>query len=117
MNAHEMDNQSDFFNINRRYVGQVIYYTDDKGFGFIRPFTEGIGDVFVGISGISRDNDLTTEYRSLIQGCYVTFQLDKNQKGYLAKDVKMIRDLKRIAELAGDNKGYIDVNDVDNFNR
>lgn len=62
------------------YKGQVKWFNNQKGFGFIG--REGDDDVFVHFSAISGDG-----YKSLMEGDLVEFDIVSGQKGPQAADV------------------------------
>ncbi len=64
--------------------GTVKWFNDAKGFGFIEP--EGGGaDVFAHFSAIQMDG-----FRTLKQGCKVSFDLVQGPKGQLAQNIRAI---------------------------
>ena len=63
-------------------IGQVKWFNDSKGFGFISP--EGGGkDVFCHQSEIQMEG-----FRTLREGQSVEFEVEETPKGLSAKDVK-----------------------------
>ena len=66
-----------------RMTGNVKWFNDDKGFGFIE--REGGEDVFVHFSSIRGEG-----YKSLQDGQQVEFTLGEGQKGPQALDVTVI---------------------------
>jgi CspA family cold shock protein len=64
----------------KRIVGQVKWFNDAKGFGFIS--REGGPDVFVHFSAISGSG-----FKSLAEGDTVEFSVEQGQKGPQAADV------------------------------
>ena len=56
-------------------TGSVIWFSNSKGFGFIKP-NDGGDDVFVHYSGIASDG-----YKTLKQDQPVEFEIVKGQKG------------------------------------
>ncbi|HVF85050.1 MAG TPA: cold-shock protein [Abditibacteriaceae bacterium] len=64
--------------------GTVKWFNDSKGFGFIEQ-EDGGEDVFVHHSTIQSDG-----YRSLQEGAKVEFDVNKEDKGLRAANVKVI---------------------------
>lgn len=64
--------------------GTVKWFNDSKGFGFIEQ-EDGGEDVFVHHSTIQADG-----YRSLQEGAKVEFDVNKEDKGLRAANVKVI---------------------------
>ena len=62
--------------------GQVKWFNDKKGYGFIE--TENDGDLFVHYSGIED----TGGFRSLQEGEKVEFEIEQTQRGPQAVQVK-----------------------------
>lgn len=62
--------------------GKVKWFSNKKGYGFITS-DEGT-DIFVHFSAIESEE----EYKTLIQGQDVTFDIAKNERGQQAVDVK-----------------------------
>jgi len=69
--------------MSERMTGNVKWFNDDKGFGFIE--REGGEDVFVHFSSIRGEG-----YKSLQDGQQVEFTLGEGQKGPQALDVTVI---------------------------
>ena len=61
--------------------GTVKFYNEAKGYGFIIP-ANGLGDIFVHSSGLMND---------VRQNDAVTFDVEKDQKGYSAINVRIAR--------------------------
>ena len=61
--------------------GQVKWFNNEKGYGFIDYVTGE--DIFVHYSAIKQDG-----YKSLNEGEEVTFEVVQGDRGPLAKDVK-----------------------------
>lgn len=61
--------------------GRVKWFNNAKGYGFIE--SEGLEDIFVHYSAISKDG-----YKTLREGGYVDFKLVETQKGLQAIDVR-----------------------------
>ena len=61
--------------------GTVIWFSNDKGFGFIE--REGGDDVFVHFSAITMDG-----YKSLTEGQRVSFDVVQGDKGAQAENVQ-----------------------------
>ncbi len=72
-------------------VGQVKWFNDAKGFGFI--IRESGEDVFVHYSVIEG-----TGYRSLYEGQEVEFECTQGPKGLLAQKVIKVADAAKSAE-------------------
>jgi CspA family cold shock protein len=65
-------------------VGQVKWFNDAKGFGFIEP--EGGGaDVFAHFSAIQMDG-----FRTLKAGARVTYELVEGPKGHQAQNIRTL---------------------------
>lgn len=64
-------------------VGNVKWFNESKGFGFIE--RENEEDVFVHFSAIQGDG-----YKSLNEGQKVEFEIVKSQKGVQASNVRVI---------------------------
>ncbi len=63
-------------------TGTVKWFNDAKGFGFIEP--EGGGsDVFAHFSAIAMEG-----FKTLKQGCRVTFEITEGPKGQLAQNIQ-----------------------------
>lgn len=65
-------------------TGIVQWFNDQKGYGFIKP-NEGDKEIFVHYSAILKDG-----FKSLIEGSTVEFDIDRNEKGLKAVNVKVI---------------------------
>ena len=61
--------------------GSVMWFNDDKGFGFITP-DEGGKDLFVHHSGINSDG-----FRTLNEGARVSYDAESGDKGPKAVNV------------------------------
>ena len=65
-------------------IGTVKWFNDAKGFGFIEP--EGGGaDVFAHFSAVQMDG-----FRTLKQGCRVSYELTQGPKGDLAQNIRLL---------------------------
>ena len=64
-------------------AGTVKWFNDEKGWGFIA--IDGQPDVFVHYSEIQADGR-----RTLIEGQAVEFDIETNERGPLAKRVKLV---------------------------
>lgn len=62
--------------------GSVKWFSDPKGYGFLE--TDEYGDVFVHYSDIQING-----FKTLRQGQVVEYELANNEKGPLAKNVKL----------------------------
>lgn len=63
--------------------GQVKWFNEKKGYGFIQQ--EGGGDLFVHYSAIQGDG-----FKSLKEGQKVSFEIEETPKGPKAKNVQII---------------------------
>ncbi len=63
-------------------TGNVKWFNDVKGFGFIQP-DDGGDDVFVHFSAIQMDG-----YKTLKQGAKVSFEVVAGPKGLLASNIQ-----------------------------
>ena len=61
--------------------GTVKWFSDEKGYGFIRP-NDGSEDVFVHHSGIVGEG-----FKSLEEGDKVTYEVTQGRKGLQAENV------------------------------
>jgi len=64
--------------------GQVKWFNDAKGFGFIEPEGGG-GDVFAHFSAIQMDG-----FRTLKQGARVSYELVQGPKGEQAQNIQPV---------------------------
>ncbi|MEH1884221.1 MAG: cold shock-like protein CspC [Nostoc sp.] len=64
--------------------GQVKWFNESKGFGFITP-EDGSKDVFVHFSAIN-----SSGFKTLAEGQHVEFEIQEGQKGPAAVDVRAI---------------------------
>lgn len=62
-------------------TGTVKWFSDEKGFGFIKP-DEGDDDLFAHHSAIQVDG-----YRKLDEGQRVEFVVNKTDKGFEAREI------------------------------
>jgi len=70
-----------------RATGTVKWFSDPKGYGFIRPET-GNKDVFVHYSAIVSEK----HHKTLKEGDSVTFDVVQGPKGLQAADVQVLRE-------------------------
>ncbi len=66
--------------------GEVVWFNDSKGFGFIRP-DSGDKDIFVHFSAIRMEG-----YKSLKQGDKVVYEVARNEKGPIAIEVSILEE-------------------------
>jgi cold shock CspA family protein len=72
----------------RTYEGTVIWFNDGKGYGFIKPDDEELGqDVFVHYTNIKASEG---SYRTLKKDVRVRFNVDNGDKGIQAINVRTI---------------------------
>lgn len=64
--------------------GTVKWFNDKKGYGFIEQ-TNGAGDIFVHYSSITMSG-----FRTLAEGEKVCFEIERNDRGYAAKNVARV---------------------------
>ncbi len=64
--------------------GTVKWFSDEKGYGFIRP-DDGSEDVFVHHTGIAGDG-----FKSLQEGDKVTYEVTQGRKGLQAENVSRV---------------------------
>jgi len=85
-----------------RYVGQVKWFSNKSGYGFITSLeNESEGDIFVHHSGIRTKED---QYRYLVQGEYVMFNITEGENGKsLADEVRGIREGTLMCEVRTEN--------------
>ena len=71
---------------NKIYNGQVKWFNDKNGYGFITFIDDDLkgNNIFVHHSSIKPK---ISQYKSLIMGEYVSFRVNKNDKGPQASDV------------------------------
>lgn len=65
--------------------GTVKWFSPENGFGFIEPELKGRNDVFVEYSSIHMDG-----FKVLRKGQKVEFELDRDDRGDVAKNVIII---------------------------
>ena len=64
--------------------GTVKWFSDEKGYGFIRP-DDGSEDVFVHHTGITGEG-----FKSLEEGDKVTYEVTQGRKGLQAENVSRV---------------------------
>jgi CspA family cold shock protein len=64
--------------------GTVKWFSDEKGYGFIRP-DDGSEDVFVHHTGIAGEG-----FKSLEEGDKVTYEVTQGRKGLQAENVTRV---------------------------
>lgn len=71
-------------------TGYVVYYDSSKhrSYGFIRPDIDGLPNIFVGFTDIEPEKE---GFKSLLQGDKVKFNLSRNNRGFKAINVYVIR--------------------------
>jgi len=65
-------------------TGTVKWFSDEKGFGFIKPDDQG-KDLFVHFSGIAGNG-----FRTLAEGAKVSYEAEQGPKGPSATNVQLI---------------------------
>lgn len=73
--------------IMKRLTGQVLWFSPEKGFGFIACYDTPVGkaEIFVNYSSIQSEG-----FRTLGKGQEVEFDLATDDRGYFAKKVKVL---------------------------
>ena len=69
-----------------RLKGIVKWFSPENGFGFIEPELKGAGNIFVDYSSIQTDG-----FKTLERGQKVEFELEKDERGNIAKRVIAIK--------------------------
>lgn len=64
--------------------GTVRWFNDQKGYGFIKP-DDSENEIFVHYSSIIKEG-----FKSLTEGSTVEFDVDQNEKGLKAVNVKIL---------------------------
>ncbi len=65
--------------------GTVKWFSPENGFGFIEAELKEIGDIFVSFSSIQSDG-----FKTLKKGQKVEFEFEKDERGKIAKKVRII---------------------------
>ena len=65
-------------------TGTVKWFSDEKGFGFIKPDDDG-KDLFVHFSGIAGNG-----FRTLAEGAKVSYDVEQGPKGPAASNVQKL---------------------------
>ena len=71
----------------KRYTGKVVWFSSKTGFGFVAP-DNGSKDVFVHFKHIQVEG-----FKTLRQGQIVEFEMGENDRGPMAVNVKIIKDV------------------------
>lgn len=89
--------------IIRTTVGRVIKYNKESGFGFIKVADDKWNDAFVSHRDIEPEVSGT---KKLDEGQHVAFDLHKNSKGFVARNVKLLTEeqYKNVVQAADDNR-------------
>ncbi|MBN2072683.1 MAG: cold shock domain-containing protein [Actinobacteria bacterium] len=66
-------------------TGKVLWFSPEKGFGFIKHPDKKIDMVFVSYSNIESDG-----FKTLKKGQNVIFELSMDKRGYFAKNVELL---------------------------
>jgi len=71
----------------KRSKGKVVWFSPEKGFGFIVCNNTSLGEaeIFVNYSSIQSEG-----FKTLLKGQAVEFDLDTDERGYFAKNVKVL---------------------------
>jgi CspA family cold shock protein len=69
-----------------RLRGIVKWFSPENGFGFIETESKEAGDIFVKYSSIESDG-----FKTLKKGQKVEFELEKDERGSIAKKVVVIK--------------------------
>ena len=69
-----------------RLKGIVKWFSPENGFGFIEAKSKEAGDIFVNYSSIESDG-----FKTLKKGQRVEFELEKDERGSIAKKVVVIK--------------------------
>jgi cold shock CspA family protein len=89
--------------IIRTTVGRVIKYNKESGFGFIKVADDIWNDAFVSHRDIEPE---VSGIKKLDEGQHVAFDLHKNSKGFVARNVKLLTEeqYKNVVQAADDNR-------------
>jgi CspA family cold shock protein len=66
-------------------TGTVLWFSPEKGFGFIKHLDQKIDRIFVSYSNIVTDG-----FKTLKKGQSVKFELSRDNRGYFAKNVELL---------------------------
>jgi CspA family cold shock protein len=65
--------------------GEVVWFSDSKGFGFLSQESDANTDIFVHFSAIQQEG-----FKSLKQGQKVEYDIGQNAKGKIAINVRVL---------------------------
>lgn len=73
----------------KRFTGTVVWFSGKSGYGFISP-DDGSKDIFTHFKHILMDG-----FKVLKQGQVVEYEIGSNEKGPIASNVKIIKDVEK----------------------